>query len=93
MVCKRHKSAAADETLCRESNTHYFNPSTLKIDLKLFTKHLCEKDECADFDLNPSFLEESSCSENQFTSAFKHGSDADSEGRHAEKSVKDCAIK
>ena len=61
MVHKWHKSAVADEMPRRESNTHYVNTSTLKIDLKSFTKNLCEKDDHADFDLNPSFLEDISC--------------------------------
>ena len=72
---------------------HYVNLSTSKIDLKSFTKNLYEKDDYADFDLNPSFLEDSSCSENQFKSAFKHESDADSKGSYAEHSLKDCLIK
>ena len=79
MVFKRHKSAAAAELLQKETNLHFVNPFTFEIDLETFTKCLCEKDENADFELSCNFLDDSSYSDNQLLSSFKHFSDADNE--------------
>ena len=54
MVNKRFESAAAAELVRKETNVHFINPSTYKIDLKMFTQHLHEKDKWADLELEPN---------------------------------------
>jgi len=79
MVFKSYKSQAAAEILRKETNVHFLNPSTRKIDLKMFTKHLHEKDEHADLELKANMYDYSSYSDNQFITAFYSSSDADNE--------------
>jgi len=67
---------------------HFINPSTYKIDLKMFTKHLCEKDEWADFELETNFIDDSSCSHNQLLLKFDSDSDADCKFSSANEHVK-----
>ena len=68
MVDKRFKSQAAAGLLSKETNVHFINPFTNKIDLKMFTEHLFEKDEHANLELDPSMFDDVSFSDNQFVS-------------------------
>ena len=43
MVHKRYKNDAANELLRKETNIHFINPSTRKIDLKMFTRAGCTR--------------------------------------------------
>ena len=79
------KSAAIADIIRKETNVHYLNPQTKKIDFKMFTKHLHEKDDYADFELNNWEFEDSSCSDNQLLSHDYFSSDADNESSSAEK--------
>ena len=85
MVFKSFKSAAIADIIRKETNAHFLNPQTNKIDLKMFTKHLLEKDEYADFEINNNEFEDSSCSENQLLSHSYFSSDADIESCYSEK--------
>ena len=51
MVYKRFKSNAVDELLSKETNVNFINPSTCKVDVWMLTKHLCTKDENANYDV------------------------------------------
>ena len=75
MVHKGYKSNAAAELLRKETNVHFFNPNTNKIDLKMFTKHLCEKDEYANDELDNYFVDYSSYSDNELLK-YMHSSDS-----------------
>ena len=79
MVHKQCKSLATAELLWKETNTHFINPQTNKIDLKLLAKHLKEKDENANLELEIDFLDDSSYSDNQFITYFRSQSDANAE--------------
>ena len=79
MVHKRYKSNAADELLRKETNVHFINPSARTIDFKMFTKHLCEKDEHANYEIEHNMLGDSSYSDNQLLAVFDNSSDADDE--------------
>ena len=85
MVYKSFKSAAIADIIRKETNVHFLNPQTNKIDLKMFTKHLHEKDEYADFELNNNEFEDSSCSDNQLLSYNYFSSEADIESLSSEK--------
>ena len=50
----------------------------------MFIKHLCEKDEHADFELNNNKFEHSSCSDNQLLSHNYFSGDADIESLPSE---------
>ena len=63
MVCKRFKSSAAASLLKANENINYINPATNRIDIKSYAKHLCEKDETADYEINVNPLIDSSDSE------------------------------
>lgn len=67
MERKRHKSDAAAQLLQQEASFHCFNPFAKKIDLKIFTKHLHQKDINIDVDLNMFVFDDSSMSDNQMT--------------------------
>ena len=88
MVDKRFKSVAAAELIRKETNAQFINTSTYKIYFKMFTQHLHEKDEWADLELEPSFLDDSSCSYNQLMSKFDSDSGADSELSSSDEHVK-----
>ena len=60
-----NKADAASKLLSAATNIHFINPQTRKIDLKLFTRHLFEKDEYADVELCNDYYLDSSCSENE----------------------------
>lgn len=92
MVHKRYKSAAA-ESLRKETNAHCVNPSAFKIDLRSCTHHMHSKDENADFELSCNFLDDSSFSDNQMLSAFKHFSDADDESCSSDCTCKSAKMK
>ena len=77
MAHKRFKSQAIANLISKETNVHWINPHTRKIDLKMFTKHLCDKDEYANLELDPLAFDNSSFSDNQFVSAFQSSTDAD----------------
>ena len=77
MVYKSYMSKAAAEILSSETNVHFLNPHTRKIDLQLFIKHLHQKDEKADLELDTNFYDYSSYSDNQFVNAFNSSSEAD----------------
>ena len=82
MVCKRYKSNAAAEFLQKVTNAHFVNPFTKKIDLKMFIKHLHEKDEFENDELDIDWIHYGSCSDNQLlvTNDFHSNSDiSDSE--------------
>ena len=79
MAHKRCKSLVTAELLRKETNTHFINPQTNKIDLKLLAKHLKEKDENANLELEIDFLDDSSYSDNQFITYFRSQSDANAE--------------
>jgi len=85
MVHKRYKNDAANELLRKETNIHFINPSTRKIDLKMFTRHLCEKDEYANYEIEHNMLDDSSYSDNPLLSVLNNGSDADGEDSADEK--------
>ena len=70
MVHKRFKSQAAANLLSQDSNVDFINPCTSRIDLKMFTKYLFEKDEHKNLELDPFNFDDSSFSDNQFVSAF-----------------------
>ena len=72
-------SKAAAEILSSETNVHFLNPHTRKIDLQLFIKHLHQKGENADLELDTNFYDYSSYSDNQFINAFNSSSEADDE--------------
>ena len=65
MEHKRHKSNAAAKLLQKEANAHFVNPSTNKIDLKMLTKYLHEKDEFKNCILEHDMLDDSDFSDNQ----------------------------
>ena len=52
MAHKRHTYAAMTEMLRKDTSADFIIPSTCDIDLKMFAKHLCEKDEHAKIDLH-----------------------------------------
>ena len=79
MVHKRYKSQAAAQILSNETNVHFLNPNNRKIDLNMFIKHLHQKDENADLELNTNVHDYSSYSDNQFITAFNSSSEADDE--------------
>ena len=87
MVHKRHKSLAVAELLSRETNSHFLNPQTNKIDIKLFTKNLHRKDEHADIDLKNRPFDESSLSDNQFLRNLTFDSDADDESASSNQEI------
>ena len=74
MVYKGCTSNAAAELLRKETNVHFVNPCTNKIDLKMFTKHLCEKDEHANDELDNYFLDCSSFSDDQLINDIESSS-------------------
>lgn len=78
MACKRCRSNAASKLLNASENINFLNPSARKIDMKMLTKHLCEKDEHAhiDFELNP--LQDSEDSDNILMSHLNDSSDENS---------------
>ena len=79
MVHKRYKSNAPDELLRKETSVHFINPSARKIDFKMFTKHLCEKDEHANYEIKHNMLDDSSYSDNPLLAVLDNASDADGE--------------
>ena len=60
MVHKRFKSQASADLLSKETNVHFINPFTKKIDLTFFTKHIFEKDEHTNLELDPSMFDDGS---------------------------------
>ena len=76
MAHKRFKSNAADELLSRETNLNFINPSTCKVDIKMLTKHLCTKDENANYELKLNACDDSSDSANPLLACLLNDSDA-----------------
>ena len=74
MVCKQCKSNAANQLLNDATNINFINPSTRKIDIKMFTKHLCKKDEDASIDLEFNVLQDSDSSDNMLVSNLNYSS-------------------
>ena len=54
--------------LHKETNFYFLNPHTNKIDLKIFTKYLLEKDEHANFELSNYAFNNSNYLDNQLLS-------------------------
>ena len=79
MVYKRYKSDTATKLLRKANDIHFINPQIRKIDLKLFTPHLFEKDEHADAELENNILVDSSYSDNKLMKQFNYDSFADDE--------------
>ena len=64
---------------------HFINPQTNKIDLKLFAKHLKEKDKNANLELEIDFPVDSSYLDNQFITYFRSQSDINTESSYSDK--------
>ena len=79
MVCKSYKSQAASQTLSNETNVCFLNPNTRKNDLNVFIKHLYQKDENQDLELNTNLHDYCSHSDNHFTTAFNSSSEDEDE--------------
>ena len=85
MVHNSFESAIGVDIIRKETNVHFLNSQTNKIDLKMFTKHLYKKDEHTDFKLNNFDFKNSSCSDNQLLLCNYFSSDAYNESLSAEK--------
>ena len=79
MVHKHYKTNAVDELLRKETNIYFINPSARKIDLKMFTKHLCEKYEYVNYEIEHNMLDDSSYSDKPLLLVLDNASDPDGE--------------
>ena len=76
----KYKSDAVAQLLQQEASIHYFNPTTKKIDLKMFLKYLHKKDENIDAELSTFEFDDSSMSDNHVLCDLMHfSSDTDIE--------------
>ena len=82
---KRIKSKALAESLASaDTNIHFINPRTNKIDMKLFSQHLAKKQDVAELDVNLNPLDDSSHSDNMLISNATINADYNSESSTAE---------
>ena len=82
MSHKRHKSNATSELLQKETKFHFVNALTNKIDLKMFVKHLHEKDEFENCEIEIDVFDDSDFYDNQLMTA-----DFNSYGEESDKFV------
>ena len=88
MVQNKYKSDAVAQLLQQEASIHYFNPTTKKIDLKMFLKYLHKKDENIDAILSTFEFDNSSMSDNHVLCNLMHfSSNADIESTSVDESA------
>ena len=79
MSCKRFRADAINEVINRETNLHFMNSYTRKIDLKMYLRHLNDKDEYANVELDDAqyFACSSDSDSPMYNSVLNNSSDSE----------------